>query len=74
MYHSYGRGTPVKLLGVKRMEMAKLLQFLEMMKAKFECGRNTRQRSASVEVSQKKFTGPMKGRFPETDDAVFTVL
>jgi len=23
------------------------------------------------EVSRKKFTGPKKGRFPETDDAVF---
>jgi hypothetical protein len=24
------------------------------------------------EVSRRKFTGPKKGRFPETDDAVFT--
>jgi len=27
---------------------------------------------SGCEVSQRKFTGPMKGRFPEIDDAVFT--
>jgi len=27
---------------------------------------------SGCEASQKKFTGPKKGRFPETDDAVFT--
>jgi len=27
---------------------------------------------SGCEVSRKKFTGPKKGRFPETDDAVFT--
>jgi len=27
---------------------------------------------SGCEVSQKKFTGPKKGRFPEIDDAVFT--
>jgi len=27
---------------------------------------------SGFEASRKKFTGPKKGRFPETDDAVFT--
>ena len=27
---------------------------------------------SGCEASQKKFTGPKKGRFPEIDDAVFT--
>jgi hypothetical protein len=28
--------------------------------------------NSRCEVSQRKFTGPKKGQFPETDDAVFT--
>jgi hypothetical protein len=39
----------VKLFGAQsRREIAKSLQFLELMKATVDCGRNTRQRSASV--------------------------
>jgi len=54
----------VNLFGARRIrETAKLLQFLELMKATFHCG--------GCEASRKKFTGPKKGRFPEIDDAVF---
>jgi hypothetical protein len=39
----------MKLFGAqRRRETAKPLQFLELMKAIFDCGRNTRQRSAGV--------------------------
>jgi hypothetical protein len=33
------------------METAKLLQFLELMEAKFDCGGNTRQRSADPKMT-----------------------
>jgi hypothetical protein len=57
----------MKLFGAqRRMETAKLLQFLELMKATFDCGTNTRQRSAGV----RRHEG--NSRFPEIDDAVFT--
>jgi hypothetical protein len=56
----------------RRRETAKPLQFLEIMNTTFNCGGNTRQRSAKCEASQRKFTGPKTGRFPETDDAVLT--
>jgi hypothetical protein len=60
------------LFGAQRTrETAKPLQILKLMKATFDCGGNTRQRSVG-EASRKKFTGPKKGRFPEIDDAVFT--
>jgi len=29
---------------------------------------------SGCEASRRKFTGPKKGRFPETDDAVFTIF
>jgi transposase-like protein len=29
---------------------------------------------SGCEASRRKFTGPKKGRFPEIDDAVFTVF
>jgi hypothetical protein len=38
----------VKLFSAQRRETAKLLQFLELMKATFDCGGNTRQQSAGV--------------------------
>jgi hypothetical protein len=52
-------------------ETGKPLQFLELMKATFDCGGNTTQRSAGVRRERKKFTGPKKGRFPVIDGAVF---
>jgi hypothetical protein len=62
----------MKLFGARRRrETAKPLQFLELMKATFDCGGNTRLISR-CEASRMKFTGPKKGRFPEIDDTVFT--
>jgi hypothetical protein len=49
----------------------KPLQFLELMKARFDWGGNTRLISG-CEASRRKFTGPKKGQFPENDTAVFT--
>jgi hypothetical protein len=46
-YHTQ-RSSNVKLFGGQRRETAKPLQFLELMKAMFDCGGNTRQRSAGV--------------------------
>jgi hypothetical protein len=48
------------------METAKPLQFLELMKATFNCGGNTWQQSADVRHHEGN------SRFPEIDDAVFT--
>jgi hypothetical protein len=63
----------VKLFGAhSRRETAKPLQFLELMRATFDCGRNTKTAISGCEASWREFTGPKKGRFPETDDAVFT--
>jgi hypothetical protein len=42
------------------------------MKATFDCGGKTT--ISGREASRTKFTGPKKGRFPEIDDAVFTVF
>jgi hypothetical protein len=58
----------VKLFGAQRRETAKPLQFLELMKTSFHCGENARR--CEYEASRKKFTGPMKGQFPETDEVV----
>jgi hypothetical protein len=55
------------------METAQPLQFLELMKATFDCGGN-KAAISECEASRRKFTGPKKGRFPEIDDAVFTFL
>jgi len=61
----------VKLFGAQRIrETPKPLQFLELMKATFDCGGN-KAAISGCEASRKKFTGPKKGRFPETDDTVF---
>jgi len=44
----------VKLVGAQRIrETAKPLQFLELMKATFDCGGNTRQRSAGEGVTKE---------------------
>jgi hypothetical protein len=45
------------------METAKPLQFFEMMKAKFDCGRNTRQRSAGVRRHEGNSLDPKKDDF-----------
>jgi hypothetical protein len=63
----------VRLFGVQRKrETPKLLQFLELIRAMYGRGGNTRQRSASAK--QHKFTGLKKLRFSKIDDAIFTVL
>jgi hypothetical protein len=54
----------VKLFGAqKRMETAKPLQFLELMKAMFDYGRNTRQRSAGVRHHKGNSLDPRKDNF-----------
>jgi hypothetical protein len=62
----------VKLFGAQRRETAKPLQFLELMKAMFNCGGNTTQQSAGVRRHKGNALDPRNGRFPEIDDAVFT--
>jgi hypothetical protein len=63
----------VKLFSAqRRRETAKLLQFLELFKAMFDCGGNTKAAISGCEALRRKFIGPKKGRFPEIDDAVFT--
>jgi hypothetical protein len=47
--HHIQQSSNMKLFDAQnRKETAKGLQFLELMEATFDCGRNTRQRSASV--------------------------
>jgi hypothetical protein len=54
----------VKLFGAhRRRETAKPLQFLELMKATFHCGRNTIQRSASVRLHEGISLDPRKDDF-----------
>jgi hypothetical protein len=54
----------VKLFGVQRgRETANPLQFLELMKAKFDCGGNTRQRSAGVRHHEGNSLDPRKDDF-----------
>jgi hypothetical protein len=54
----------VKLFGAqRRRETAKLLQFLELMKATFDCGGNTRQRSAGVRRHEGNSVDPRKEDF-----------
>jgi hypothetical protein len=63
----------VKLFSVqRRRETAKPLQFLELMKGKVLLWRKYKAAISGCKVSQKKFTGPKKGQFPEIDDVVFT--
>jgi hypothetical protein len=60
---SYTGSTNVKLFGAQRRETARPLQFLELMKATFDCGRNTRQRSAGVRRHEGNSLGPKKDNF-----------
>jgi len=54
----------VKLFGAQRIrETAKPLQFLELMKATFDCGGNTRQRSAGVKRHERNSLDPRKDDF-----------
>jgi len=54
----------VKLFGAKRIrEIAKPLQFLELMKATFDCGGNTRQRLAGVRRHERNSLDPRKDDF-----------
>ena len=54
----------VKLFGVHRIrETAKLLQFLELMKATFDCGGNIRQRSVGVRRHERNSLDPRKDDF-----------
>jgi hypothetical protein len=54
----------VKLFGVqRRRETAKPLQFLELMKATFDCGGNTRQQSAGVRHHEGNSMDPRKEDF-----------
>jgi len=54
----------MKLFGAQRIrETAKLLQFLELMKATFDCGGNTRQRSAGVRHHERNSLAPRKDDF-----------
>ena len=54
----------VKLFGAQRIrETAKPLQFLESMKATFNCGRNTRQQSAGMRCHERNALDPKKDDF-----------
>jgi hypothetical protein len=54
----------VKLFGVQRIrETAKPLQFLELMKATFDCGGNTTQQSAGVGHHEGNSVDPRKDDF-----------
>jgi hypothetical protein len=54
----------VKLFGVhRRKETAKLLKFLEFMKATFDCGGNTRKRSAGLRHHKGNSLDPRKDNF-----------
>jgi hypothetical protein len=62
----------MKLFSAQRKrESAKLLKFLELIKAMFNCGRN-KAAISGCEASQRKFTRPKKVWFPAIDDTVFT--
>jgi hypothetical protein len=50
----------VKLFGAQRRETAKPLQFLELMKATFDCGGNTTQRSVGVRRHEGNSLDPRK--------------
>jgi len=54
----------VNLFGAQRIrEIAKPLQFLELMKTSFDCGGNTRQRSAGVRRHERNSVDPRKDDF-----------
>ena len=54
----------MKLFGAKRIrETAKPLQFLELMKTKFDCSGNTRQQSAGVRSHERNSLDPRRDDF-----------
>jgi hypothetical protein len=54
----------MKLFGAqRRSETSKSLQFLELMKATFSCGRNTKQRSVNVKDHERNSLDPVKDDF-----------
>jgi hypothetical protein len=54
----------VKLFGAQgRRENAKTLQFLEFMKATFDCGENTTERSAGVRRHEGNSGNPRKEEY-----------
>jgi len=53
----------MKLFGEQRRETAKPLQFLELIKATFNSGGNTRQRSAGVRHHEGNSLDPRKDDF-----------
>jgi hypothetical protein len=62
-YHIW-QSSNMKLFGAqRRRETAKLLKFLELMKATFDCGGNTRQRSAGVRCHKGNSLDPRKDNF-----------
>jgi hypothetical protein len=61
---SYTASSNLKLFGAqRRRETAKPLQFLELMKATFDCGGNTRHRSAGVRHHEGNSLNPRKNNF-----------
>jgi hypothetical protein len=63
----------MKLFGVqRRRETIKPLQFFGVDENNIRLWRKHKTAISKCEASQRKFTGPKKGRFPEIDDAVFT--
>jgi hypothetical protein len=62
-YHIW-QSSNVKLFGVqRRRETSKPLQFLELMKATFDCGGNTTQQSAGVRRQEGNLLDPRKDDF-----------
>jgi hypothetical protein len=62
-YHIW-QSSNVKLFGAqRRRETAKSLQFLELMKATFDCGGNTRRRSVGVRHYKGNSPDPRKDDF-----------
>jgi hypothetical protein len=53
----------VKLFDAQRRETAKPLQFLELMKATFDCGENATQQSAGVKRHEGNSLDPRKDDF-----------
>jgi hypothetical protein len=61
---SYMQSSKVKLFSAqRRRKTAKPLQFLELMKAMFDCGGNTRQQSAGVGRHEGNSPDPRKDDF-----------
>jgi hypothetical protein len=60
------QSTSVKLFSAQRRETGKPLKFLDLMKATFSCGRNTRQHSVSVRCHERNSLDPRKDDFLKT--------